>query len=108
MGADCQSGSRTISNEMTSAKKCDGQCKPHREPRKAKRCFVALYRRRSTGKTWQHSPPGERPNLHALLSAVLAAAYLSIPTGAEFIKALMRGIRAAASTEAAEPLGSVV
>jgi hypothetical protein len=56
----------------------------------------------------QHSPPGERPNLHALLPAVLAAAYLSIPTGAEFIKALMRGIRAAASAEAAEPLGSVV
>jgi hypothetical protein len=57
---------------------------------------------------WRRSPPGERPNLHALLPAVPAAADLSIPTGAEFIKAVMRGILTAVSAEAAEPLGSVV
>jgi hypothetical protein len=43
-----------------------------------------------------------------LLSAVPAAADLSIPTGAEFIKAFMRGILTAVSAKAAEPLGPVV
>jgi hypothetical protein len=33
---------------------------------------------------------------------------LGIPTGAEFIKALMRGFLTAVSAEATEPLGSVV
>ena len=56
---------------------------------------------------WQRSPPGEGPNLHALLSAVPAAADLSIPTGAEFIKAVMRGFLTAVSAEAVEPLGSI-
>src|SRR6516225_1442756 len=52
-------------------------------------------------------PPGKRPNFHALPSAATAEAYLGIPAGAELIKALMRGILAAISAEAAEPLGSV-
>src|SRR6516164_11433257 len=57
---------------------------------------------------WRRSPPRERPNLHALLPAVPAATDLSIPTGAEFIKAVMPGILAAVSAEATQPLGSVV
>jgi hypothetical protein len=43
-----------------------------------------------------------------LLPAVPAAANLSIPSGAEFIKAVMRGFLTAVSAEAVEPLGSVV
>src|SRR5580692_2931052 len=54
-----------------------------------------------------YSPPGKRPNAHALPTAAPAAADLGIPAGAELIKALMRGILPAISAEAAEPLGSV-
>jgi hypothetical protein len=53
------------------------------------------------------SPPGKRPNAHALPSAVAAAAYLGVPAGADLIEALMRGILLAIWAEAAEPLGSV-
>jgi hypothetical protein len=42
-----------------------------------------------------------------LLAAAAAAGYLSVPTGAEFIKALMRGVLTAVSAEAEEPLGPV-
>ena len=48
-----------------------------------------------------YSPPGKRPNGHALPSAVPAAAYLGIPAGTELIKALMRGILPAIWAEAA-------
>jgi hypothetical protein len=54
-----------------------------------------------------YSPPGKRPNAHALPSAAPAAADLGIPAGTALIKALMRGILPAISAEAAEPLGSV-
>lgn len=54
------------------------------------------------------SPPGEGPNLHALLPAAAAAGYLSVPTGAEFIKALMRGTLPAIWANAAKPRGLVV
>jgi hypothetical protein len=53
-----------------------------------------------------YSPPGERPNAHALPSTVPAAANLGIPAGAALIKALMRGILPAIPAEAAETLGS--
>ena len=39
-----------------------------------------------------YSPPGKRPNFHALTSAAPAAGYLRIPAGAALIEALMRGI----------------
>jgi hypothetical protein len=53
------------------------------------------------------SPPGKRPNFHALPSAAPAAAYLGVPAGTELIKALVRGILPAVLAEAAEALRSL-
>jgi len=56
---------------------------------------------------WRHSPTGERPYPHALPPTASAPAYLSVPTGAELIKLLMRGLLFAVPAEEAEPLGSI-
>ena len=54
------------------------------------------------------SPPGERPNPHALPPAISATAYLGIPAGPELIKALMPGLLSAIAAEVKKALGSVV
>ena len=56
----------------------------------------------------RYSPAAKSPYFHVLPPAEPAATYLGIPAGAELIKALMRGILAAISAEAAEPLGWIV
>src|SRR5262249_14559698 len=77
--------------------------------------IIVLYRhtigfhkwRRAGGPSWC-SPPGQRPNLHALPRALPATGYLGIPAGAEFIKALVHGILLAVWAKAAGSLGFVV
>src|SRR6516162_8707759 len=54
------------------------------------------------------SPTGKRPDPDALFPTAPAAADLRIPSGAELIKALMRGIFLAIMAEAPEPIGSIV
>jgi hypothetical protein len=54
------------------------------------------------------SPAGEGPYSHALLSTASAPAYLSIPTGAELVELLVRGILVAIPAVATEAIGPVV
>src|SRR5262249_43344219 len=49
----------------------------------------------------------KRPNPRALPPAVPTARYLGIPTDAEFVIAVMKGVVMAIMTEAIEPLGPV-
>ena len=71
--------------------------------RRAARYRVSVSFSRSRG-----SPPGKRPNPHALIPTLPATGYLRVPAGAEFIKALMPGILFAIWAKASEALGSVM